>query len=251
MDWVGHFGKFERTLWDLVVFSQETGSDTWFKLRFLFSHTSLRCNLYLKDFSLPRNWALICQKKLHCPPSTKVYFFNHSFFILITFVNLLVFMSVNSSMLALDEKKSGVGIAAFCSIYLQKTSGFQNSLLRSFHSSFQWRNFIFSSLSAWLHLIISLLIFFLICCTVLCSHLCCIFLLSETETELNKSWYIFICWFSMCRLVWKDFFFQFLLRKTEIPRIVHSNKTEALKLLPLFDPNKSDTSHCKELAACN
>lgn len=177
MDWVGHFGKFERTLWDLVVFSQETGSDTWFKLRFLFSHTSLRCNLYLKDFSLPRNWALICQKKLHCPPSTKVHFFNHSFFILITFVNLLVFMSVNSSMLALDEKKSGVGIAAFCSIYLQKASGFQNSLLRSFHSSFQWRNFIFSSLSAWLHLIISLLIFFwfvvLYCVVISAVFFCC------------------------------------------------------------------------------
>lgn len=63
-------------------------------------------------------------------------------------------------------------------------------------------NFILSSFSAGLHLLISLWI----CCTVLWSHLCCIFLLSDAETELNKSWYIFICWFSMCRLVWTDFF---------------------------------------------
>lgn len=128
-----------------------------------------------------------------------------------------------------------------------------NSLLRrSFHSSLQCHlfsvcfNFILSSFSAWLHLIISLWI----CCTVLCSHLCCIFLLSDAETELNKSWYIFICWFSMRRLVWTDFFW-FLLRKTEISRIVHSNKAKAFKLLPLFNPSNSDTSDFKELDACN
>lgn len=69
---------------------------------------------YWQDFSLPKNWAFICQRKLHCLPFTKVYYFNHCLFILITFVNLLVSMSVNSSMLALDEKKAGVGIAAFC-----------------------------------------------------------------------------------------------------------------------------------------
>lgn len=156
-------------------------------------------------------------------------------------------------MVGIDEKKAGVGIADFCLIYLQKASGFQNS---SWGEAFTVSppfsvcfNFFLFSLSLWLHHIISLYICW-ICCTVPCSHLCCISLLSETETELNKSWYIFNCWFSMCRLVWTDFFF-FSLRKTKIPRIVHSNKAKAFKLLPLFDPSNSDTSDFKELDACN
>lgn len=57
-------------------------------------------------------------------------FISTSLFILITFVNVLVLLSVNSSMLAFDEKKAGVGIADLCLIYLQKASVFLNSFLR-------------------------------------------------------------------------------------------------------------------------
>lgn len=138
MDWVGHFGKLERTLWDLgivsprnwkwdlmqivalKVFVQPYKIGVWFTTGKVFHCLEIGLSFARENYIA------------HFLPK---FIVSTSLFILITFVNLLIVLSVNSSMLALDEKKTGVGIADFCLIYLQKASGFQNSLLRrSFHS---------------------------------------------------------------------------------------------------------------------
>lgn len=140
-------------------------------------------------------------------------------------------MSVNSNMLARDEEEAGVGIAACCLFTFRKHLG--SKIPPEEKLSFQLSqchlfpvccNFILSSFSAWLHPIISLWI----CCTVLWSHLCCIFLLSDAETELNKSWYIFICWFSMCRLVWTDFFLVSFKKKLRYQELFIQTKQKPL-----------------------